>query len=62
VSHHPPPCSPAVRSAVAATQITVELIQPDSMPAAVRVVWPTRQRSPHPPAKRSGQHSHAIVG
>jgi hypothetical protein len=30
--------------------ISIELHQPDSMPAAVRVVWRPHQRSPHPPA------------
>jgi hypothetical protein len=40
-ANHPLPCSPAVRLPVAATQISIELHQSDSMPAAVRVVWAT---------------------
>jgi hypothetical protein len=45
------PCSSAIRSPAAATA-QIELHQPDSMPAAVRIVWPTVPTITTPPAKR----------
>jgi hypothetical protein len=50
---------PIVRSADA---ISIELHQPDSMPAAVRVVWATAATVTTPaPLQRNGQRSHAAT-
>jgi hypothetical protein len=38
--HHPPPCCQRSHHR-SGDMLSIELIQPDSMPAAVRVVWPS---------------------
>jgi hypothetical protein len=57
------PSSPTILASGQLTRsgdtISVELIQPDSMPAAVRIVWPTAPTITTLTLQRSGQHSHA---
>jgi hypothetical protein len=43
-----------------ADTLTIEVIQPDSMPAVVRILWPNRRNDHHTrPLPRSSQRGHA---
>ena len=41
--------------------LSVELVEPDGMPAMVRIVWPTANDHDPGPLSRGSQHSHAVA-
>ena len=59
--HHPLSCSPAAHLNRSGDTLTVELIQPDSMPAVVRIVWPAKPSVTAPTPKALAALAAAMV-